>query len=240
MNVFTRLITYLLLCSGISVASTNFSIKNLSDIPSYERYEFNASGTTLENTKVIIEYTLVNRGTDSASWIIKGSMPINGLFIEEEYTVRLRDLNVVSSKRKQSFKKGYSETNSEYSVDIKTNDPGEFIISTFQGLMYLLRTFPINSSVKAIDVYMAQQATEKIGIHVRNKGEKSITTPLYGTVSATELHVAVAIPLVGGFLPNVNYYFRNDPARTLVGMKGAFSMTGKKMDVLLVKHIIKK
>ena len=229
-----------ILLAAFSVFSANFSIKNLKNLPTYELYEFKATGTTLEESTVKIEYRLVNRDTDSASWVVKGSMPINGLFIEEEYLIRLKNLEVISSKRKQNFKKGSSESVSSYEVDTRTTDSTDFIISTFQGLMYILRAFPMESHTKELSVYMAQQTTEKISIKVRNKGEKPIATPKYGTEQATEIMVSLAVPLVGGFLPNVSYFFRNDGSRSMLAMKGAFSMTGKKMDVLLVKHVIEK
>lgn len=219
-------------------AGNNFSISNVKSLPKYEKYVFRATGTTLETAEVTIEYKLINEGTDSLSWEVKGKMPINGIEIEEEYVIRHRDLKVLSSVRRQKFERGVSEMVSSWNVDTKINEDDVFLISTFQGIMYILRTFPFESNTNEIRVRMAQQTNDKIALKIKNKGLKPINTPKYGSVNAYETQVSLSIPLIGGFLPNINYFFRNDNNHTLVAMKGAFGMTGKKMDVKLVDHII--
>ncbi len=237
----TALISTALLFVSISLShgANNFSMENIKNVPKYEKYVFRATGTTLEATEVTIEYHLLNEGTDSLSWKVKGKMPINGIEIEEEYVIRHRDLKVLSSVRRQKFDRGVSEMISSWDVDTKINEDDVFLISTFQGIMYILRTFPFESNTKEIKVRMAQQTNDKIALKIKNKGLKAINTPKYGGVNAYETQVSLSIPLIGGFLPNINYFFRNDKNHTLVAMKGAFGMTGKKMDVKLVDHIIK-
>ncbi len=228
------LITFVLY--ALSFAQNNFSIKNLKSIPSYERYEFKAVGTEMKESPVVIEYTLINKGTDSASWLIKGSMPINQTMIEEEYVVRLKDLNVMSSTRRQTFQRGYATNNSTYSVSNKANTDGEFVISTIQGLMYIIRTYPLSGKQKEIIVRMAQSSNNKLGIKIKNKGKVKLNVPKFGPVKPYSVGVSLAVPFIGGILPNVTYYFLDDDVHTLAGMKGAFSMTGKKLNVLLVNY----
>lgn len=232
-------LTFLILIS-YSFADNNFSISNIKKIPKYEKYTFKATGTTLEATEVTIEYTLINENTDSLAWIVKGQMPINGVEIEEEYTIRHKDLKILHSVRRQKFSRGTSEMISSWNVDTKTNEEDVFLISSFQGIMYILRVFPFESNTKEIKVRMAQQTSDKIALKIKNKGLKTVNTPKYGNVNAYETQVSLSIPLIGGFLPNITYYFKNDNMHTLVAMQGAFGMTGKKMDVKLVDHTIRE
>ncbi len=81
---FIRSIILLAVVITTVIGGQNFSISNIKNVPSYERYTFKATGTTLDEATVIMEYRLINKGTDSLSWHIKGKMPINGLNIEEE------------------------------------------------------------------------------------------------------------------------------------------------------------
>lgn len=234
-TVYFLLLTFFIL-PIIIYGENNFNIKNLKVIPEFERYEFKAIGTELKESSVTIEYELINKNTDSASWRIRGSMPINKTMIEEEYTVRLRDMNVIESKRKQSFNRGVANTYSTYAISNKTDQSDEFVISTIQGLMYILRTFPINNKKTEIIVRMAQQSNKKMGIKIKNKGLVKLNIPKFGDIQAYSISVSLAVPVVGGFLPNVTYFFLDDDVHTLVAMKGAFSMTGKKLDVKLVNY----
>lgn len=233
--IFT--IMAVLMCQS-AYGKTTFSISNIKSLPKYEKYVFKATGTTLEATTVTMEYSKINEGTDSLSWLVKGKMPINGIDIEEEYVIRHRDLKILSSVRRQKFKRGTSKMVSTWNVDTKVNEEDIFLISTFQGIMYILRTFPFESNTKEIRVRMAQQTNDKIALKIKNKGLKSVITPKYGEVKAYDTQVSLSIPIVGGFLPNINYFFRNDKSHTLVAMKGAFGMAGKKMSVKLVDHIV--
>lgn len=221
----------------INIFADNFSISNISALPTYEKYTFKATGTTLEETTVEMEYRLINGGTDSVSWEVKGSMPINGLIIEEEYLLRHRDLKILKSKRVQTFDRGTSEVLSTYDVDTKINESNTFLISTFTGLMYMLRTFPFESSTKELRVRMAQQSNKKIAIKVTNKGLVKVKDSMYGDVQAYETQVALSVPFIGAFLPKIRYFFRNDDGHTLIAMEGAFGLTGKKMNVKLIDHI---
>jgi hypothetical protein len=219
-----------------SFSDPSFSIKNLKYIPVYERYEFKAEGTDLKESHVIIEYRLKYENTDSAVWKIKGSMPINKTRIEEDYEIRLKDLNVLESKRKQYFDRGTSESLYRYKINNRSTKKNEFVISTLQGLMYILRTFPIDNTHREIIVRIAQQSNKKIGIKIKNRGLTKLNIPQRGEIPAYNIDVSLAVPIVGAFLPKVNYYFLDDEVHTLVAMKGAFSMTGKKLDVLLVNY----
>ena len=220
----------------VVLGESNFSVKNIRKILEFERYEFKAVGTELKESPVTIEYELININTDSASWKIRGKMPINKTMIEEEYIVRLRDLNVIEAKRKQSFSRGVAITYNEYQISNATDQSNEFVISTIQGLMYILRTFPINNKKNEIIVRMAQQSNKKLGIKIKNKGLVKLNIPKFGDIQAYSISVSLAVPVVGAFLPNVTYFFLDDDVHTLVAMKGAFSMTGKKLDVKLVNY----
>lgn len=236
-KIYIWLITCILITNN-TFGAANFSVRNIDKIPLYEKYVFKATGTTLEATTVTMEYRVINAGTQDQAWKVKGKMPINGIEIEEEYIIRHSDLKILSSVRRQKFSRGSSEMKSTYSVDTKTDEEDLFLISTFQGIMYILRTFPFKSDKKELKVRMAQQTNKKISLKIRNKGLKDISCPKYGKVKAFDTQVSLSIPLIGGFLPNINYFFKNDSSHTLVAMKGAFGMTGKKMNVKLVEHII--
>jgi hypothetical protein len=163
-------------------------------------------------------------------------MPINKTRIEEDYEIRLKDLNVLESKRKQYFDRGTSESLYRYKINNRSTKKNEFVISTLQGLMYILRTFPIDNTHREIIVRIAQQSNKKIGIKIKNRGLTKLNIPQRGEIPAYNIDVSLAVPIVGAFLPKVNYYFLDDEVHTLVAMKGAFSMTGKKLDVLLVNY----
>lgn len=64
--------------------------------------------------------------------------------------------------------------------------------------------------------------------------------PKYENVSTHETQVSLFIPFISGFLSNITYYFKNDNMHSLIEKQGAFGVTGKKMDVKLVDHTIKK
>ena len=48
------------------------------------------------------------------------------------------------------------------------------------------------------------------------------------------------IPVLGAVLPKLNYYFRDDPQRTLIAMKGVMPATGGKLDVELKSYTTKR
>lgn len=213
-----------------------FSVKNLNKLPSYERYEFSASGSSIKEAPVILEYSVEKNGKESDIWTINGSMPLNETFIKEQYKVRLSDLNVTDYSRTQKFKRGKHTMSGKLEVNIYTGKPDEFIITTLQPIMYLLRTFPLQSDLKEIYVRLPQQKRGKMNLKVKNKGLKQIETEKYGTVKAYNIEVSLVVPVVGSFLPNIDYYFLDDDVHTLVAMKGVFSMTGKNMEVQLVDY----
>lgn len=240
---FSGILVILVLLTGIisakdneNGARTGFNVQNLNKIPSYERYVFSAEGTTFKEAPVVIEYTVKDNGKKNALWVIKGEMPINKTFIEEQYTVRLEDLNVLAYSRTQKFDRGTHKTSGKLAVNTHTGQPDEFIVSTLQAIMYLLRTYPLDSNLKEIYVRAPQQTKGKMNLKIKNKGLKKVKTVRYGEINAYNLEVSLVVPVVGAFLPNIDYYFLDDDVHTLVAMKGSFSMTGKNMEVQLVSY----
>ena len=213
-----------------------FSIENLKKLPSYEKYEFRARGTSIKEAPVILKYEVKKNGQGIDIWSIKGSMPLNETFIKEQYHVRLSDLNVIEYSRIQKFKRGQHTMTGKLDVDTYTGKPDEFIITTIQPIMYILRTFPFKSVIKERFVRLPQQKKGKMNLRVKNKGLKKIETEKYGTVKAYNIEVSLIVPIVGAFLPNIDYYFLDDDVHTLVAMKGVFSMTGRNMEVHLVDY----
>lgn len=213
-----------------------FSVDNLNRIPSYERYEFRATGSSLQETPVIIEYQIKNQNKNDTYWTIRGSMPLNEVFINEEYRVRLSDLNITEYSRTQNFKRGKHTISGSLAVDNYVEKPTEFIITTLQPIMYLLRTFPFRSNIKEIFVRLPQQKKGKMNLKVKNKGLKEVETEKFGKIKAYNIEVSLVVPIVGAFLPNIDYYFLDDDVHTLIAMKGVFNMTGKNVEVQLVDY----
>lgn len=223
-----------------SIIASNFSIENLHSLPTYEKYILKASIDEVEQAVIKLEYEVVNRGTDSAYWSVKGKMPLNGIEIEEEYKISLKDLSVWESKRTQKYSRGSTVQRNSYNVNTLTYEEGVFLVSSFNSLMYIIRTFPFETNKSEIRVRLAQQTRKNFAVKVRNKGTKSIKNPLYGDVDVYEADVSLAVPVVGAFLPNIRYYFKKDDAHTLVAMKGAFGASGKKVQINLVKHEVRE
>lgn len=222
------------------LSATNFTVGNLKSLPSYEKYLLKAVVNGVEQASIDIEYRVVNRDTDSAYWEVKGKMPINGIEIEEWYKIGLKDLNVIESKRTQKYKRGFTSQENSYNVDTKTDEPGIFLISSFNSLMYIIRTFPFESETKELRVRLAQQTRKNFSVKVRNRGETTIKNPTFGDIAVYEADISLAVPVIGAFLPNIKYYFKQDDAHTLVAMKGSFGGSGKKIQVNLVKHEVKE
>ena len=213
-----------------------FSIGNLKKLPSYEKYEFRAKGTSIKETPVILKYEVKRNGEDVDIWLINGSMPLNETFIKEQYMVRLNDLNVTEYSRTQKYKRGQHSMSGKLDVDTYTGKPDEFIITTLPPIMYLLRTFPFKSDIKEIFVRLPQQKKGKMNLRIKNRGLKKIETEKFGKIAVYNIEVSLVVPFVDAFLPNIDYYFLDDDVHTLVAMKGAFSMTGKSMEVHLVNY----
>lgn len=237
MNIKSILVTLLLIALG---TAKSFTVENLKSIPSYEKYTLKASIDDVEESSIEIEYQLMHRETDSAFWLVTGKMPLNGIEIEEEYKIGLKDLNVIESKRTQKYSRGTTVQNNIYSVNTKTNEEYVFLVSSFNSLMYILRTFPFEQEIPEIRVRLAQQTKKNFAVKVKNKGLKTIDNPVSGEIVAYEADVSLAVPVVGAFLPNIKYYFKNDAAHTLVAMKGAFNTTGKKVQIHLVDYEVRE
>lgn len=238
MDIIKSLLLTLVLC--VLLSAQTFTIQNLTFLPTYEKYTLKASVDDLKETSIEIEYRVINRGTDSAYWHVKGEMPLNGIEITEEYIISLKDLAVLRSKRTQSYKRGKTVQENNYSVDTKTGETGVFLVSSFNSLMYILRSFPFEQNISEIRVRLAQQSRQNISVKVRNKGLKSVDNPVFGEVEAYEADVSISVPVIGAFLPNIKYYFKKDGAHTLVAMKGAFSASGRKVQIHLVKHDVEE
>lgn len=236
---FEKTVLYTLFLTTLLTAQ-NFSVRNLNSIPTYEKYLLKASVNDVEETSIEIEYRVVHKGTDSAYWHVKGQMPLNGIEIKEEYKIGLKDLNVFESTRTQTYKRGKTVQNNSYRVDTKTSEEGIFLVSSFNSLMYIIRSFPFDQNVSEIRVRLAQQTRKNFAVRVRNKGLKTVKNPIEGEIEAYEADVSLAVPVIGAFLPNIRYYFKNDDAHTLVAMKGAFGASGKKIQIHLVKHEIEE
>lgn len=201
----------------------NFSVRNLREIPSYEYYRFRADDAQKDEKPVVIEYR-----SENGQWHVSGSMPINRTHIEESYVFDLQTLNVLSYESRQVFDRGSRHTKVVQTVDTKTDEPNEFLIGPFQALMYVLRTFPFQGPQRVIRVQAPQQESDRVGIQVRHRGETRFETPATGVVTGVQvIEVSVRVPLVGGFLPRVTYYFLPNERGQLIALEGAFSMDGK-------------
>ncbi|MBD3418592.1 MAG: hypothetical protein GF398_00595 [Chitinivibrionales bacterium] len=231
-------------CSAIisrtHATNATFHTANLDYIPAYEKYIFEGRGSTVKEMPVVIEYETAQTGNGKSKWLISGKMKFRETLIEEHYQINHRNLKITSFTRKQSFDRGEVNSTSTYEVDVSTNDPEEFIVGTIQGLMYILRTFPFESENKKVLVRAPQQQKGHLNLRIHNKGKKTISTRYFGAVEVHHLEVSLVFPLIGGILPKLNYYFRDDPQKTLVAMEGLLPATGKRLDVELTEYEMRR
>lgn len=222
-----------LLVSVVAGWGQTFSITNLSSIPAYERYVFDGRGSKVSHLPVVMEYRVRNAGREDAHWSVSASMKLRETLIEEEYEIRHANLLSNRFRRRQTFERGTSESMHMLDVDTRSDDPEEFIVGAIPALMYILRTFPFDSPKGELRVRSPQQEKGHLNLRVRNRGKTVFNTEHFGDVAAWHLEVSLMVPVVGGLLPRLNYYFRDDAQKTLIGMKGVLPATGQRLDVEL-------
>lgn len=226
------LLLLIVTASLFGAAKKNFSIDNLKTIPSYERYEFQATSTKYDDMPVIMEY---ERPNDSI-WETRGSMVIEDKKIKERYLIRTKNLLITEYWRDLYNPRGSTKNHSIIDVDTETDDPEEFIISNIPGLLYILRTFPFDEEIDKLIVRAPSQKKGHLNLRVKNKGLKTMNIPAFGEVEIYHIEVSLMVPVVGGFIPKLNYYFRNDAQKTLVAMKGLMPGSGNKIDIQLKSY----
>lgn len=216
----------------LSAEKKNFSIKNLQNIPHHERYEFAGTSTKYNSVPVIIEYS---RPNDSI-WETKGTMVIEDKKIDERYIIKTDNLLITEYWRDMYNPRGVTKNHATIDVDTETDDPEEFIISNIPGLLYLLRTYPFDEDIDKLMVRAPSQKKGHLNLKVKNKGLKTMNVPAFGETEIYHIEVSLVMPVVGTFLPKLNYYFRNDEQKTLVAMKGLMPGTGNKIDIQLKSY----
>lgn len=227
---------FILILCACQAFSAGFSIKNLQEIPDYERLVFVGKNSEGKTFKAIIEYNTTNIKGEKM-WIIDGTMPLPNAHIEETYHVLHKNLLIDYYIRTQTFDRGkYTMTGVFEDMDVYTGKDDDFIITTLQGLMYILRTFPFESNIGDISIRTAQQSENRMNFKVRNKGNKKIITPRYGEIDVYELELRLDIPFIGAFIPKIYFYFKNDKSKTLVSMKGNFGMMNQSMEFDLTEY----
>ncbi len=214
----------------------NFSIENIKVLPRYEKYEFQGVNTNGKQLPVVFEYTTVDVGSKEARWLINGKMKLNKTQLDETYTVDLNKLHITNLDRLQKFDQGQNKTTVEYNVNTATMDETEFVISTVQGLMYLLRTYPFESKVKEITVRTPQQTKGKLNFKAKNKGKIKFNSKKFGSIDVYHLELSLIVPAVGALIPKLNFYIRNDSRKTLVALKGIMPGNSGKLNVELVNY----
>lgn len=229
MKTLLLLLTMTLFSFG--AARNNLSAANLKTIPSYERYEFKGSSTKHDNLPVVIEYF-----KKDSLWETKGSMGIGNKKIDERYKINIRNLLITEYWRDLSYPRGVTKTHATIQADTQTDDPQEFIVSNISGLMYILRTYPFDRPVDKIMVRSPSQEKGHMNFMIKNRGMKKMNIPAFGECDVYNIEVSLVIPVVSGVLPKLNYYFRNDPQKTLVAMKGLMPGSGSKIDIVLKKY----
>lgn len=213
-------------------AQPNLSYDNIRTVPVWERYEFQGSSTKHDRLPVVIEYS---RFGDSL-WETKGTMTIGKNRIDERYRIRTDNLLITEYWRDLSYPRGVTKNHSRIVADTRTEDPAEFIVGTIPGLLYILRTYPFDKSVDKIMVRAPSQEKGHLNFQIKNRGLRRMNIPAFGEIEVYHLEVSLVIPVVSGVLPKLNYYFRNDAAKTLVAMKGLMPGTGSKIDIVLKKY----
>lgn len=217
--------------------SDNFSFDNLKEVPSYERYEFSGINFTGKKMPIVFEYNLNLKDSSEPVWEIAGSMNLAKAEIDEKYKVRLDNLKIYALDRVQSFNGGKNISSFKYETTAPNNDDTEFIVSTIQGLIYLLRTFPFESDVEEISVRTPQQTKGKLNFNVKNKGVKTIETENYGEVLVHHLQLSLQVPFVGAIIPKLNFYFKDDNVKTLMALEGKMPIANEgEIDIQLMKY----
>lgn len=210
----------------------NFSFSNLDSVPAFERYTFQASSTKYDEIPVTIEYEQL---PDSV-WETRGSMVISDKKITERYLIDQRNLLITEYWRDVTFPRGTTKNHSQIDVDTETDDPEEFIISSIPALLYLLRTFPFDEEIDKIMVRAPSQQKGHLNLRIKNRGIRQKSIPAFGEIEVYHVEVSIVMPVVGAFLPKLDYYYRNDARKTLVGMKGLMPGTGNKIDIELKSY----
>lgn len=232
MNALKQIAPYIatLLLSLPSFGQT-FSIKNLKEVPKEELYVLSATSTRYGILPVVIRYN-----NDGTTWSVTGRMKIKDKQIDEEYKIKLSNLLITDSKRVIKYKRGTVTNISILDVNIATTDPNEYLVSTIPALMYVLRTFPFEENSKSVNVRAPSQEKGRLNLRVKNKGLKNMKTKNWGELEVWHLEVSVKVPVIGGFLPELDIYFKNDPQKSLVRIKGMMPGTGNKVDIELTKY----
>jgi len=214
----------------------NFSAGNLQSIPLYEKYIFKGETKEESNMPIVFEYQVDTSNSDTLRWQVNGSMQLSRNTIAESYTIQIPSIYIESFNRKQSFKRGYNITTGEFHSDVTPESDNEFLIGTVQSVWYILRTFPFSIPEREIKIRAPQQKKNRMNFKVRNKGLISFETRYRGTVMAYHLELSLMVPVVGAFIPKLNFYFLNDDIKTLIAMKGHLPAGTGKMDVELVEY----
>ncbi|MBD3347158.1 MAG: hypothetical protein GF401_19055 [Chitinivibrionales bacterium] len=238
-NIAQCLVSFLFIIVMAAAAQSSFKIENLDKLPSYERYEMVEKGSSSGNVPVVIEYRVKNRGKSNACWKVNGTIQLPGMLIEEEYEIVHDQLKIREFKRKQTTRRGTVDAKTKIDMDVYTSDPDEFIITAIPGIMYILRTFPFHSGKKMVRVRIPQQNKKISNFKVVNKGKKRLATKHYGTIEVYQLEVSIMMPVVGMIAPKLNFYFLNDPQKTLVAIEGTTLASGKDLNVELKSYTLK-
>lgn len=210
----------ILIISMAFADKVNFSFENLKDVPVYERYEFSGINFAGKKMPIIFEYKLEENNDNEQYWTISGQMSLSKADIDEKYSVRLSDLKILTLDRIQSFNGGRNISSFKYETMAPDDDSTEFVVSTIQGLIYLLRTFPFESNIDEISIRTPLQSKGKLNFNVKNKGLKTINTRNYGSVQVHHLQLSLQVPVIGAVIPKLNFFFKDDEAKTLMALEG--------------------
>lgn len=213
---------------------------NLSYIPSYELYQFKniSEDSKDEDLKVIVKYRVKEDSDGVEFWHIKNQMLREDRNTVETFKIRLDDLCACEWASTQEFDRGTLTQESKIeNADIQTSEDNTFIASTSQMINYILRTFPFSQEADEVRIIPARQNSDRFKLYAKYKGKEILDIPLYGKVSTLHVELRVDVPVIGMFIPKINYYFLDNAQKTLVSIEGNISFEkDKNMDLRLTKY----
>lgn len=235
-NISIFIVTISFVAINTEAKNNNFSFDNLQKVPNYERYEFSGNDFRGKKMPIVFEYEIHKEG-DESFWKVSGNMNLSRANIDENYKVRLDDLKILSLNRIQSFNGGRNISSFEYETTAPDDDSTEFVVSTIQGLIYLLRAYPFESEIKEISIRTPQQRKGKLNFNVKNKGIKKLNTESYGEIEVHHLQLSLQVPVIGAVIPKLNFYFKDDSRKTLVALQGKMPIAEEgEIDIELIKY----
>lgn len=209
----------------------NFNISNIKELPSYEQYVFESDKT---DDPVTMKLTM--RVTNK-SWAVSIQYRAKDTGYDEHLVIRFSDMQTTSSVRSNYNKSTATvETFSLQTDNIENKDPDTFTLLSYNGLGYLIRTFPFQSPQNKIALKFSENSDSKMSFIVQNNRIIRMNTPALGVTDVYEVETGMNIPLISALIPKSYFYINTNNSRQIVGLKESFSRRGKETVLKLSRY----